>query len=76
MMVEQDQDDDLENRLKRFGWSRGPHTLYPDGTVKLRLRCVGETSGQGERTIVGKDLDHAIRKEVERLEAEGAAGVR
>jgi hypothetical protein len=69
-MAEQERDD-FENRLKKFGWTRGPHKRYPDG-VEVRLRRVPDTSGEGERGIFGTDPDDAIRKEVERLEAEGA----
>jgi hypothetical protein len=72
-MVE-DKRDDLVDRLEKFGWSRGPHTRYPDGTVEVRLRRVGETSGQGEKSISGKDEDDAMLNEVQRLEAEGTAG--
>jgi hypothetical protein len=71
-MTEQERAD-YKDRLEKFGWTRGPHKLRPDG-VEVRLRRVSDTSGEGERSIYGTDIDDAIRKEVERLEAEGTAG--
>lgn len=71
----EDERGDCTERLKNFGWSPGGGgTRYPDGTIEVRLRRFPDTSGKGERSIYGIDFEDAIRKEVERLEAEDTPG--
>jgi hypothetical protein len=71
----EDERDDYSNRLRNLGWiSGGGGRVYRDGTVEVRLRRSPETSGKGERSVYGTDFEDAIRKEVQRLEAEGKAG--
>lgn len=71
----EDERGDCTERLNNLGWSPGGGgTRYPDGTIEVRLRRFPDTSGKGERSIYGTDIDDAICKEVQRLEAEGTAG--
>ena len=73
-MTEQERDD-YRDRLEKLGWRPGGgETWHPNGSVEVNLRRYPETSGESERSIYGTDRDDAIRKEVERLEAEGTAG--
>jgi hypothetical protein len=72
-MAEQDRDD-LTGRLAKFGWRPHGQKTYPDGGVEVKLRRVSDTAGEEERSIFGTDVNDAIRKEVEQLEAEGIAG--
>jgi hypothetical protein len=71
-MAEQDRDD-LLSKLAKAGWHVGGWTRNPDGTVEVKLRLAPETSGEPERSIFGTDVDDAIRKELQRLEAENTA---
>ena len=72
-MTEDERGDD-SNRLRDLGWITDGGAVYPDGGVEVRLRRSPDTSGKGERSIYGTDFEDAIRKEVERLEAEESAG--
>jgi hypothetical protein len=71
-MAEQDRDE-LVSRLAMAGWHFGGWTQNPDGTVEVKLRLAPETSGEPVRSIYGADVDDAIRKELQRLEAENTA---
>jgi hypothetical protein len=70
----EDERGDYSNRLRDLGWITDGGAVYPDGGVEVRLRRSPDTSGKGERSIYGTDFEDAIRKEVERLEAEESGG--
>jgi len=70
----EDERTDLVNRLAQAGWHIGAQTGNPDGTVEVQLHPAPEISGDPVRSIYGTDLDDAIRKELELLEAEGTVG--
>jgi hypothetical protein len=67
-------DQQIKDRLADAGWNLNGYTWNPDGTVKVGLRRAPDTSGNPVRYISGSDINDAIRKELERLAAEGTTG--
>jgi hypothetical protein len=63
---------ELSARLAKAGWIVDGSELSPGG-IKVGLRVAPDTSGDPARYIYGADVNDALRKELERLEAESNA---
>jgi hypothetical protein len=70
----EDERTDLVNRLVQAGCDIGEQTQNRDDTVEVQLQPLPEISGDPVRSNYSTDLDDAIRKELELLEAEGTVG--
>ena len=70
----EDEHTDLVNRLVQAGCDIGEQTQNRDGTVEVQWHPSSEISGDPVRSSYSTDLDDAIRKELELLEAEGTVG--
>ena len=64
----------LVNRLAQAECDIGEQTQNRDDTVEVQLQPLPEISGDPVRSNYSTDLDDAIRKELELLEAEGTVG--